>query len=424
MKLLKIIALYFLLILPILSNSQVVPVGFFQNKAANIADNGSANALDFDGVDDYVVVNSDSRLNITSSITLSAWVYRNQVGKFDCILGKDQFSANNGYSLWIYNDNKLTLRFGSSRVYKSAQNIAKDKWTHVAATFDGTTARLYIDGVLSTSLAATAASSNSGALYIGTAQDAVGVSSYNFSGKLDKVTIWNIARTQAQIQSSMYTELAGSESGLLAYYNFNQGIAGGNNSIITTVSDKTANILNGTLTNFAKTGSTSNFVVSATPALLIPKSNAYSAITTSGTFPFNPLFGGGNISFLGGPTYGSSNTWGPHQLFDNTRTNFDWCNDGVINHFGQFTFPKPVNITKIFLVPRSQGDNFPASVTLKVDGVTIGTYAAKNISTNDGLQLNYSGIGHFIAPNVSGIVWRLEFSVANVYIGELEFLGF
>lgn len=401
-----------------------MPVSFYQNVSNNSFNNSVSNALDFDGVDDYVVVNSDSRLNITSSITLSAWVYRNQIGKFDCIIGKDQFSANNGYSLWIYNDNKLTLRFGSSRVYQSTQTIAKDKWTHVAATFDGTTARLYIDGVLSTSLAATAATSNSGALYIGTAQDAVGVSSYNLAGKLDEVTIWNTARTQAQIQSSMYTELAGSESGLLAYYNFNQGIAGGNNATITTVTDKTANALNGTLTNFAKTGSSSNFVLASTSKLLIPKSNTYGPMTTSGSFPLNPSLGGGNISFLGGPTYEGSSTWGPHQLFDNTRTNFDWCNNGSMTHFGQFTFPKPVFVSKIFIVPRASNDNFPASVTLKVDGVTIGTYTTKNISTNDGLQINYSGIGHFITPNISGTVWRLEFSVANVYIGELEFLGF
>jgi hypothetical protein len=47
---------------------------------------------------------------------------------------------------------------------------------------------------------------------------------------------------------------------LVAYYPFNQGIAAGDNTSITTVTDKTANALNGTLTNFAKTGATSNFV--------------------------------------------------------------------------------------------------------------------------------------------------------------------
>ena len=71
----------------------------------------TSNGLDFDGINDYVSVNSASGLNITSNISLSAWVFRNSSGKYDCIIGKDNYASNNGYSLWIYNDDKLTLRF-------------------------------------------------------------------------------------------------------------------------------------------------------------------------------------------------------------------------------------------------------------------------------------------------------------------------
>jgi hypothetical protein len=67
----------------------------------------------------------------------------------------------------------------------------------------------------------------------------------------------------------MNTELTGSETGLKAYYTFNQGIAAGNNTAITTVTDKTANALNGTLTNFAKTGAASNFVVGKVESSII-----------------------------------------------------------------------------------------------------------------------------------------------------------
>jgi hypothetical protein len=181
------------------------------------------------------------------------------------------------------------------------------------------------------------------------------------------------------------------------------------------------NLFRSTNTNLLATGV--QVPVSGNSALLIPKGN-YAAITTSGNFPFNPALGGGNVSFIGGATYSGSTTWGPHQLFNNTRTDTDWCNNGGGNHFGQFTFPKSVTITKIFIVPRTQGDNFPTSVTLKVDDVTIGIYTTKSISSVDGLQINYSGIGHFIVPNLSGTKWRLEFSGNDVYIGELEFIGF
>jgi len=55
------------------------------------------------------------------------------------------------------------------------------------------------------------------------------------------------------------------ETGLKAYYTFNQGVAAGNNTAITTVTDKTANALTGTLNNFTKTGTSSNFVLGKVP---------------------------------------------------------------------------------------------------------------------------------------------------------------
>lgn len=229
--------------------------------AKQVVSSGGLNALNFDGVNDYVSVNSSSVLNITSTISLSAWVFRNSSGRYDCIIGKDNFAGNNGYSLWIYDDNKLTLRFGSSRIYKSSTSIPSNSWVHVAGTFDGTNAKLYINGTLSASYTGSAPSSNSGLLYLGTPQDAVGNSLFNFSGTLEDIRIWNIALTQSDIQSSMNSELLGNEPGLVAYYTFNQGIAGGDNTAISAVTDKTANALNGTLTNFTKTGPTSNFVI-------------------------------------------------------------------------------------------------------------------------------------------------------------------
>jgi hypothetical protein len=72
--------------------------------------------------------------------------------------------------------------------------------------------------------------------------------------------IWNIAKTPLQIQSSMNVELAGNEPGLVAYYNFNQGVAGGVNTGLTSLSDNTVNANNGTLNNFSLTGPTSNWV--------------------------------------------------------------------------------------------------------------------------------------------------------------------
>jgi hypothetical protein len=88
-----------------------------------------------------------------------------------------------------------------------------------------------------------------------------------FAGILDEVRVWNVARTQDQIISTMNSELAGTESGLVLNYHFNQGIAGGTNTSITSSSsaqiiDRRTNTETGTLRNFAGTGTVSNIVAS------------------------------------------------------------------------------------------------------------------------------------------------------------------
>src|SRR5262249_49028809 len=42
----------------------------------------------------------------------------------------------------------------------------------------------------------------------------------NFKGAIDEVRVWNVARTPAQINATMYQHLAGSEQGLVALWNF------------------------------------------------------------------------------------------------------------------------------------------------------------------------------------------------------------
>jgi hypothetical protein len=113
---------------------------------------------------------------------------------------------------------------------------------------------LYVDGIPVTSTPFSGSVPNSNeSTWLG-----IGGSGDVFSGTLDEVRIWNVVRTQAQIQAAMNTELATGTAGLTAYYKLNQGTANGDNTAITTVTDYVAGN-NGTLVNFAKMGTTSNF---------------------------------------------------------------------------------------------------------------------------------------------------------------------
>ena len=138
---------------------------------------------------------------------------------------------------------------------------------------------------------------------------------------MDDVRIWNVARTQTEIQTNMNTELAGTETGLKAYYLFNQGISSGNNTTITSVTDKTANVLNGTLNNFAKTGATSNFVVGKVSGSIVTNglvlnldasnSSSYSGTGTTWT---DLSVSSNNGTLTNGATFNSAN--GGAMVFD------------------------------------------------------------------------------------------------------------
>ncbi|OWY26051.1 hypothetical protein BVG80_00640, partial [Sphingobacteriales bacterium TSM_CSM] len=139
-------------------------------------------------------------------------------------------------------------------VSSTTLSIPYNKWTHVAYVLTGTQLIFYVNGVADAK-PFTHNTGSTGSLYVGSYFGATGQT-------VDEVRIWNTVRTQTQIQSSMGTELAGNESGLVAYYKFNQGTAGGNNAGITTLNATTGQ--NGTLTGFALNGSSSNWVAGLT----------------------------------------------------------------------------------------------------------------------------------------------------------------
>ena len=87
------------------------------------------------------------------------------------------------------------------------------KWQHVAFSFDGTKAKLYLDGI-----AIDSTSSWAGITPSGIPITSIGT---RFSGKIDEVRIWNIARSASEINQNMYVEVNENSSGLLAYYKMN-----------------------------------------------------------------------------------------------------------------------------------------------------------------------------------------------------------
>ncbi len=102
--------------------------------------------------------------------------------------------------------------------------ITPNTWHHVAATYDGTTWRLYLDGNLETTLAVNKIPRYDSIepLAIASALDIYGNPLGYFGGSIDETRIWNIALTQEQIRTGKDREIS-SAPGLVARWGYNEG---------------------------------------------------------------------------------------------------------------------------------------------------------------------------------------------------------
>ncbi len=194
--------------------------------------------LDFDGANDHVVIPNESNFDFTTSMTVEFWVKTTNLALVDALVTK-------GDNSWrVHGNGAGTVMFAGNGAFpdiNASTSIVDGIWHHVAAVYDGTNAMIYIDGNLEVSTPATGAIDNS-AFQVAIGENLQASGRY-FEGQMDDVRIWNIARTGTEINGNMSSCLSGSESGLIAYYKFNDG-AGSSG-----LADLTGNGNDGALTN-------------------------------------------------------------------------------------------------------------------------------------------------------------------------------
>ena len=227
---------------------------------------GNTNTLHFDGVNDYVFCANNAPIQITTG-TIEAWIKVPVTGAGSGYHGiaVKQISYGlflNSDVLVVY-DWSPTYCSGSGGETSTGQNMADGGWHHVAMSFQSGVSNgtiIYIDGVLKTTLTYNVCVPVGHNLTIGTG-NTNGTEQF-FKGLIDEVRVWNVVRTQAEIQANMFSEFSSVPASLVAYFKFNHGISGGNNTAITSLTDASANAAHGVLKNIALTGNTSNFVAS------------------------------------------------------------------------------------------------------------------------------------------------------------------
>jgi hypothetical protein len=201
----------------------------------------SGNALSFDGVDDAVSVPGFGTYAPTTEITIEFWqnvrAYQRQY-TFNLSPDIDRMSA---HVPWI--DGAVYWDFGSiaagGRLAYYPQVSIIGTWQHFAfvASQSGNYMRIYRNGILEAQKAGMVP-------FVQGADDLnIGGAPGPFGGSIDEFRVWNVARSQADIQANMNQPLTAPQAGLVAYWRFDEAV--GNFAVDSSGQDHTGTLLNG-----------------------------------------------------------------------------------------------------------------------------------------------------------------------------------
>lgn len=226
------------------------------------------NALNFDGSDDGVNCGTGTALNIGgTSFSVEAWIYANSWNANPyqgTIAIKESNSNNGGFMLRAGGNGQINFAMGagSSSAWvelTTASKLTTGAWYHIAATYDGSFMRIYVNGTLADSLATTISSGGAAStpLTIGYHPTYTG---RVWNGLIDELRLWDTVLTKAAINAGINKEFcAYGIPHLKGYFKLDEGTPRGNNSGKNTTKDYSGYGNDGTLYNFSLSGASSNW---------------------------------------------------------------------------------------------------------------------------------------------------------------------
>jgi PKD repeat protein len=177
-------------------------------EAIRIINGRYGKALKFDGVNDWVTVNDSASLDLSTGLTLEAWVYPlSQSNGGNTVILK-QASGAQVYALYSEEDVNLPVSYINDGGYRSVvgpNRLPANTWTHLVATYDASYQRLYVNGVeVAKSARNTLIQQSNGVLRIG------GNSLWGeyFHGYIDEVRIYNRALSASEVTSNKATAVS------------------------------------------------------------------------------------------------------------------------------------------------------------------------------------------------------------------------
>ena len=183
-------------------------------------------SLNFDGVDDYVNLGTNSYTEINGDISIAAWV------KFD------SFDSNNGAIISKVSEgapvaygiekkgsqNRIGFWIGDGNSFNEvfSPELSLNTWYYVVGINDGSESKLYIDGEFVASAPSGHPAGPTGDLNIGVHSFLLQSGRF-WHGSIDNVSLWNIVLSESDILHSYYNGPDNYQNGLVANWKFNEG---------------------------------------------------------------------------------------------------------------------------------------------------------------------------------------------------------
>ena len=143
-------------------------------------------------------------LDMTSAVTVEFWAKRRTISStYQVLVGKpgNGQSKFENYALWLAPSNRYIAYFGNGSTSVAVQTpvVTDTNWHHVVATDDGSTVRIYLDGVLKAADHATTLQLTANAQPLNLGRQNSGA--YFFNGWLDDVAVYPTALSATTVQS-------------------------------------------------------------------------------------------------------------------------------------------------------------------------------------------------------------------------------
>ncbi|MDX2001867.1 MAG: cadherin domain-containing protein [Chitinophagales bacterium] len=398
----------------------------------------ATNALNFGGGSEHVVISDPE---IGGDMTVEAWINVDDPHKnWSRIIDFGNGPASDNIELGFHGTSGLMFAEVFNGSFSSGNSltitntvIPTNQWVHVACVWDGMgTSTIYWDGVPVASGATfdptTTSRSN---CYIGKSNWA----DEYFDGRMKDIRIWDIARSQSEIQADMHRDLTGSESGLKALY---KGTEGGND-VPNSVSGQPAGnlqgatymVVNGPIStiqgyedssfvinqfqlndidaasgNITATLSVSNGTLTATGGAAVTNNGTASIILDGSLSDINTLISNGGLTYLSNLNYTGSdqlsiaindngNSGAGGSLTDNDvlNLNINATNDAPVltdTTFGVVENTSNGTVIANLLATDSENDIITyAIVSQSVPGAFTINSTTGAISVNNAYMLNY-----------------------------------